>query len=593
MSSQNPLTATPAPALDWSRPESPASTDFDDIYFSVDNGLEETRTVFLGGCGLPEGWQNRSRFIVGELGFGSGLNFLATWQMWDQTKPKDGHLHFISIEKMPFTADHLTRALSAWPELAKYAKQLIQVWPGRVKGFHRLEFGDVTLTLIHDDITPALEALDAHVDAWFLDGFSPAKNPDMWSPEVMRKLAKLSAPKARFGTFTVAGSVRQALTDAGFIVEKKEGFGRKRHRLEGRYDRKGIDLTRPTPRPIIIGGGIGGASVACAFLKRGITPLIIEADPDLARAASGNPAALVKPRLDLQDRPESRFFLSSYLYALQFYAQHGLILSTGMTHIPKSDAEAERLDKIVAQASLPDRHLSKDPLTPNYLYSEALTIDPRATLSKLAKGADHLAGRVANIVKSPQGWKVLDAQGRTLGEGTHVVVAAGADIQTLPPFANWDVRYTRGQLSWAEPDNHVTKTLTYGGYASALKDRLLLGATHHHIHDPQNPVHYLAHDADDIVNQSEYLKYTGQLAKGSSRPSRSSVRVTTYHTLPIIDEAEPGLWGLTGLGSRGFVFAPLLAETIAADICGNPSPISKNTRERFAAPSRRSSQLSD
>ena len=151
-----PLTQCDPPRLDWSRPGTPAASDFGDIYFSTDGGLEETETVFLAGCGLPHGWQNKERFVIGELGFGSGLNFLATWRLWDKTKTPNSRLHFVSIEKFPFDADQLTKALSAWPELKVYSDKLVLVWPGRVKGFHRLHFGDVTLTLIHDDISPCL-----------------------------------------------------------------------------------------------------------------------------------------------------------------------------------------------------------------------------------------------------------------------------------------------------------------------------------------------------------------------------------------------------------------------------------------------------
>jgi len=266
MPAPKPLTQCDPPQLDWSRPEAPAATDFGDIYFSVDGGLDETETVFLKACGLPERWQSQRRFVIGELGFGSGLNFLAAWRMWDATKFKGGRLHFVSIEKFPFDAAQLEQALAAWPKLKKYSAELIKQWPGRVKGFHRLHFGDVTLTLIHDDISDALEELDTQIDAWFLDGFSPAKNPDMWSAEIMQKLAALSASGARLGTFTVAGAVRQALTEAGFAVEKKEGFGRKRHRLEGRFRGDPQEASAPEA-PTIIGAGIAGASLVKAFAR--------------------------------------------------------------------------------------------------------------------------------------------------------------------------------------------------------------------------------------------------------------------------------------------------------------------------------------
>jgi len=227
-----PLTQCDPPLLDWSRSGTPAATNFADIYFSTDGGLDETETVFLKGCGLPEGWRSRERFVIGELGFGSGLNFLASWRLWDKTKIGGSRLHFVSIEKFPFDTHQLKKALSAWPELTSYSDQLISAWPGRVKGFHRLHFGDVTLTLIHDDISAALDGLDASIDAWFLDGFSPSKNLDMWSENVMNKIASLSAPGTRLATFTVAGSVRVALKEAGFETEKKQGSVTDKEKIE-------------------------------------------------------------------------------------------------------------------------------------------------------------------------------------------------------------------------------------------------------------------------------------------------------------------------------------------------------------------------
>jgi len=551
MPAPKPLTQCDAPQLDWSRPGTPAATDFGDIYFSADGGLEETETVFLRACGLPVGWQNRRSFVIGELGFGSGLNFLATWRLWEASKPKNGRLHFVSIEKFPFDAAQLKQALSAWPELDVYSAQLIQAWPGRVKGFHRLHFGDVTLTLIHDDISNALDELEAKIDAWFLDGFSPAKNPDMWSPEIMEKLAGLSAPGAKLGTFTVAGHVRQGLIDAGFRGEKKEGFGRKRHRLEGVFpgERK-EDL--PLPEPIIIGAGIAGASLVKAFGRRGITPSVSH-DPE-HKAASHNAAALVKPRLDLQDRPESRFFLSSYLYALKAYKTHSVMM--GVNHIPKSEAEAERFKKLNRQAPLPLEHFHFDEDKNILALDQSLVITPKAILE------DWLSGITLGD-KAPK-------------EKGLIILAAGYGLKTLLKDRDIPLRFSRGQLTWANAK--LETPLTYGGYALPLKEGLLLGATHQRL-SKEDP--FVLKAEDDFENLEGFEKFTGVKARQANRNSRASIRVTTADTLPLMDEIEDNLWVLTGLGSRGFVFAPLLAEAIVSKIMGDPLPISKSVWDRF------------
>jgi len=548
------LTQCDPPKLDWSRPEAPAASDFGDIYFSVDGGLEETETVFLKGCGLPQSWQGRRRFVIGESGFGSGLNFLTTWRMWDKTKSDNSRLHFISIEKFPFDAKQLSKVLSAWPELQNYSRQLIAQWPGRVKGFHRLHFGDVTLTLIHDDIAPALDALEAEIDTWFLDGFSPAKNPDMWSGAIIQKIANRSAPGAKLATFTVAGTVRQALTEAGFDVEKKEGFGRKRHRLEARFH--GMPLAEESiPIPTIIGAGIAGASLVRAFARRGIIPNVFH-DPE-HQAASHNAAAIVKSRLDLQDRPESRFFLGSYLYALQAYRDYAEM--TGVSHIPKSADEAERFSKLIHHAALPNEHMTAE--GDSLLFGQALIIRPQDVLDDWISGANVKTGRYGK------------AAGLTL-------LAAGYGLKEILRDRDISLRYSRGQLTWAEPHSDISQPLTYGGYALPLEEGLLLGATHQRLNET-NP--FAATEHDDVENLAGLQQVTGIKAIQSRRPSRASVRVTTADTLPLIDEIENNLWLFTGLGSRGFVFAPLLAEAIVSRICGDPLPVSKQLWARFAA----------
>ena len=547
-----PLTQCDPPRLDWSRPGTPVATDFGDIYFSTDGGLEESKTVFLGGCGLPDGWQNRARFVIGELGFGSGLNFLAAWQLWDKTKTLQSRLHFISIEKFPFDAEQLQKALAAWPKLRPYAKKLISAWPGRVKGFHRVHFGNVTLTLIHDDIVHALDALDASVDAWFLDGFSPAKNPDMWSKAIIQKLATLSAPSARLATFTVAGSVRTALQKAGFETEKKSGFGRKRQRLEAWIPGSRKSMIS-TIMPAIIGAGISGASLFKAFERRGVTAKVFHEPNHIA--ASHNAAALIKPRLDLQDRPESRFFLASYLYALQAYDDHALM--KGMSHLPKTDIEIARFHKLSQQAPLPKSHLTIDDNI--MLLKQSLVINPKSVLTDWLKDDLFTGGDWTN--------------------GPLAILAAGYGLKNLLKNKDHGLHYSRGQLTWAETNKDITSPITYGGYALPLANGTLLGATHDRVtmHSPFEP-----RDEDDFKNIEAANSYTGAVLIKSKKSSRASIRVTTADTLPLVNQIADGRWLFTGMGSRGFVFAPLLAEALVSKICGDPLPVSKQLWARFS-----------
>jgi len=565
-----PLTLCPPAQIEFGDKRTPKAPEFGDIYFSTDGGLKETQTVFLAACGLPERWKSADYFAIGELGFGTGLNFLATWQMWDQTKAPDGRLHFISVEKFPLDLVQLTQAIDHWPSLERYAHQLIKKWPGRVKGFHTLEFGNVTLTLIHDECEAALSQVTGKIDAWFLDGFSPSKNPAMWTEKVMSEISRLSTPGTRVGTFTVARTVREALTRAGFEVTKREGFGRKRDRLEALYSGLNHTRMRETIQPVIIGGGIAGASLAYSFAKRGIEPTII--DPNDGTAASGNPVALIKPRLDLQDRPESRFFLSSYLFALQRYQDLGDIVSKGIFHICPSDKERERFEKLALQNPLPEKHFQNSS-EKKFSFPESLVIEPSHVITASRQFAKMIVGRGYKVENNV----LLDAQDDILVGGSHFVWTCGFGIRDLSQFSDLNLRYSRGQLSFA--NTNIEAPVTYGGYAIPLGDNTLLGATHKRL-DDRSPFETRADD--DRENFEKYTSIIGDKLEPGGLPSRSSVRVTTPNTLPLIF-GNPVETGITGLGSRGFVFAPLLAEAIVAEICGEVLPISNKVWARFRA----------
>ena len=231
-----------AGAVEWTDEGAPRSIRFDDVYYSRDNGLAESEFVFLQGNQLPCRWQNWNsrRFCIAETGFGTGLNFLLTWQAWRAAEQPRPELHYLSIEKYPLSTQNIAKALAAWPQLRPLAEQLLAQYPGLVPGQHRLllEQGKVTLDLWWEDVADALPDLASQrrpfVDAWYLDGFAPARNEAMWHGDVLDAVAALSRPNASFATFTAAGHVRRHLTKAGFSVEKVAGYGSKRECLRGR-----------------------------------------------------------------------------------------------------------------------------------------------------------------------------------------------------------------------------------------------------------------------------------------------------------------------------------------------------------------------
>ena len=310
----------PHSPLAWSSDGQPRSRLYDDVYFSAEDGLAEARAVFLQGCDLPQAWTGRRRFVVGELGFGTGLNILALIELWARTRPPGGHLHIFSVEAHPISAEEARRALSHWPELAGLAARLTARWPGRARGPHRVELPDlgVILDVSVGAVAEGLAGWCGRADAWFLDGFAPARNPAMWRDEVLALVAARSAPGAVAATFTVAGQVRRGLAAAGFEVAKAPGFGRKRERLTARLP--GVAPPPAGMRQVaIVGAGIAGAAAARAVRALGGEAVIFDGD-GRGSGASGNPAALVTPRLDAGLAEPARIFAQAFRRATALYA---------------------------------------------------------------------------------------------------------------------------------------------------------------------------------------------------------------------------------------------------------------------------------
>ena len=240
----------------------PYSEAFGDVYHNAAGGIAEKRQVFLGGNALPARWAGRERFTILETGFGLGLNFLLTLQTWRRDPARARRLHFVSIEKHPFSLPDLRTLHARYPEVAAEAAELQARWPLLVPGAHRLEFGDAVLMLVLADIK-ALRDLRLSADAIYLDGFAPAKNADMWSPQVLRAVSRLAAPGATAATWSVAGPVRHALEETGFAVEKRPGFGGKREMLAARNIRPGNEISPEKNRKAaVIGAGLAGAAIA-------------------------------------------------------------------------------------------------------------------------------------------------------------------------------------------------------------------------------------------------------------------------------------------------------------------------------------------
>ncbi len=580
----------PDSPLDWTDDGQPRSRLFGDVYFSAQDGLAETRAVFLDGCGFPDAWADRRRFVVGELGFGTGLNIAALLDRWRRTRPPGGILQIFSIEAYPISADEAARALGRWPELAGITAPLIARWPGRAPGRHRVDFPEfgAILDLAVMEATDALAGWDGRADAWFLDGFSPALNPQMWTDEVLALVAARSAPGARAATFTVAGQVRRGLAAAGFTVEKQPGFGRKRERLEARSP--GEPRDPPPLRVAIVGAGVAGAAAARAVRALGGEALVIEAARPGA-GGSGNPSALVTPRLDAGLGEAARLFAQAFGRATDLYdGIPGAVIARGVLQLASGARDRDRFARIAASDIFePDAldllttgktaaRLGED--APAALdQTGALAVDPAAILA--AWTGEVLTARVAALSSDGDGWRLLEAGGAEIVRADAVILASALDASALAP--ELPLGPVRGQASWTA-GGETAPAAAWGGYLLPTRDGLLFGATH-----DRGDVGCDVREADHLRNRQTLAAALPALAarlEGAELSGRASVRAVTPDRLPLAGAtALPGVYALTGFGSRGFSLAPLLAEHVAALALEAPSPVTDGAA-RLVAPDR-------
>lgn len=592
-----------SPLLTWTEEGEPRSGRFGDVYFSRDDGLAETRTVFLDGCGLPDAWTGRDHFTVAELGFGTGLNIAALLDLWRRTRPEGGRLNIFSIEGFPLTAAEAARALGAWPELTEATEALIANWPAATPGFHRVDLPgfDAVLDLAVGDAAWALEQWSGSADAWFLDGFSPALNPGMWSPEVMALIAKRSAPGARLATFTVAGAVRRGLAEQGFVVEKRPGHGRKRERLEAHLP--SAFEPSPPPRVAVIGAGIAGASVVRALKAQGVRAVVFEGERAGA-GGSGFPAALVTPRLDAGDHGIAALHAQALERAAHLYASiPDAVTGHSVLQLPQAPRDAARFEKIARQPiwNADDMGVLDEGAASavageatgqgGLLMKGAFALRPAAVLSNWLSDAEMRSERVTRLERADGRWRLIGEDDAVLGEVDMVVLAAGWGSAALLEGFDQTPRLSpvRGQADWI--DGNVTiHPMAWGGYAVPTGQGVLFGATHDRGDTDTAP-----REDDGVRNLATLEARLPALAKRITAAGpvqkRAAVRATTPDRLPVAGALDDGLYVLGGLGSRGFCVAPLLGEHIAALILGRPSALPRDLAARVSP--RRSSVLAD
>ncbi len=477
---------------------SPYNPRFGDRYRSELGGLTQARGVFFHGCGLPSAWASQPQWTILETGFGLGLNFLLTWQAWKADPLRPRLLHFVSLEAFPASAADVLRAASAHPELQAFSEQLArQLW-GLLPGLHRLVFeaGQVLLTLCVGDAKAMLRQQSFEADSVYLDGFSPERNPDLWDLPACKAVARCCRRGTRIATWTVARSVRDALTQCGFVVKKCAGSPPKRDRLEGEFNpawepkKSRSTSQRATPaRCVVIGAGLAGAAVAASLARRGWLVTVLDAAAEPASGASSLPAGVLAPHVSPDDGLLSRLSRSGVRATMQ---QADALLNTGsdwnptgvleraMNHpraLPaawlQDDANAAR---DWARAASPAR-LAACQLAPteHALWHEKGGWIRPASLVKVWLATPGVSWRGKSSAKSlarrDGAWQVLGESNQELACAELVVLAAGHASAALAASADRGtsgqtrlgrqlaLQAIRGQVSWAPLATDVAKRL--------------------------------------------------------------------------------------------------------------------------------------
>ena len=607
-------------ALEYAEDGTPFSHQFGDVYHTQHGALGQSRHVFLEGNQLPHRWQRKPRFVILETGFGIGLNFLATWAAWRDDPKRCDRLHFISIEKHPFRADDLATLHQRWPEFASLSTRLRAQWPALTPGIHRLwlDDGRVALTLVFGDAATALGKLDARVDAFYLDGFSPARNPDLWSARLCHQLAALAAPVATLATWSVSREVRQHLEYARFRIDKVRGFTGKSEMLRGHIAGTPEQNTTISAREaVIVGAGLAGTSLAHRLVKRGWSVQLIDAADGPGQGASGNLAGVLRPLPSLDDNRLARLTRAGTLAGIRHLNALGAAGHTvrwspsGVLHLARDPIHEARQREVVDRQQPPADYLRYvDPAEASALADWPLASGgwwfpgsgwvqpPSLCAANIAAAGAALTVRygvsVADLARVGDAWQLHDAHGDLIAETTCVILANGADIRRLDVARTLPVRSARGQVSHlpATDDSAPKVVVCRLGYVSPAIDGVRsAGATF--LVDDDDPALRESEHTDNLAKLDFILPGFSATLDNATMAGRVGFRPASPDRLPMVGAIaapgnypadaslkqvlrEPGLYAISGFGARGLVWSAIVAETLASQLDGDPLPLERD-----------------
>ena len=621
MSSYVPLTS---PEADLDADGRLRSARYGDVYHSAAGPLGQAEHVFLRGNGLPGRWRGRDAFTVCETGFGLGLNFLALWRAWRDDAARARRLHVLSIEAHPFAREPLRRWLAqlAPPALRGLAEQLASQWPARLPGLHRLEFegGAVTLTLAFGQAACLAPLLQARVDAYFLDGFAPDRNPAMWQPELLRELARLAAPDATLATWASAGFVRRALAEAGFQVRKEAGYGGKRHMTVG---------VRTAPAPAgsamaaalaqaraaagaagdgavaVVGGGLAGAGIAQALALRGRPVVVIDSAAPAGAAHAGHAAAALTPLIARDDNARARLSRAGSQRAWARWAAlpgAAAPLRCGTLQLERDGGRAAALADTLQGLQFPAewvRAVDRDeaaalaglPVARGGLYfADGMLVRPDALIAALldSPGIRRVTGQAARVQRVDGQWQVLDGRAQVLAQAGSLVLANayGAQavlrdsglLEPLPRLAQMHALAGEVTLLPAGSLGGGPRCIVGGeGYLlPAVAGLCVAGSTYAH-----GAAAARVSAEGQQVNLGKAAGLLGHAPAAWAGFAAGQLagwagwRAVLPGRLPAIGPLAhaPGLWLATGYASRGLSWSALAGDVVAACLCDEPMPL--------------------
>ena len=630
--------------IDWDDQGRPHSRQYDDVYFSTTEGSLETQYVFIEGNRLRQRFAELPAdgcLVIGETGFGTGMNFYCAWQLFAEQATAGARLHFVSVEKYPLSHADLSRAVKLWPELAAYWQPLVDQYVAVHPGFQQFSFdgGRVTLTLLIGDVLEQLPLLDARIDAWFLDGFAPAKNPDMWTPELFAQLARLSHAGTSIGTFTTTGWVRRSLIEAGFSMKKVPGLGTKWEVMHGHYSgQPAVTATapwyaRPTatggPRQaLVIGAGLAGSASAASLATRGWQVTVLERHAAPAQEASGNPQGVLYLKLSAHGTALSQMIVAGFGYTRRYLErmQRGRDWDAcGVLQLAFDDKEAVRQAKLAGafDSSLlrPLSQLEAEQVAGVSLASGGLFYPQGGWVHPPALCAAQLQHPRIEVKVHQEVLELRQVDGlwqawagaRLLATAPVVVLAGAADVRAFAPCAELPLKRIRGQITrlpaTAESRSLSTVVCAEGYVAPVRDDEHTLGASFDFHSDDLTPtvaehqgnLELLEEISTDLGQRLQLATLDPALLQG-----RAAFRCTSPDYMPIVgpvadahafNEAYAmlrkdarqlpavdcpwldGLYVNTGHGSRGLITAPLSGELLAAWISGEPLPLPRSVAE--------------